>query len=210
MEEQKNNGNPAPDTGNEIDLVALFVTCCKAIGRGIAAAVKGIGIALAACFSFCVRHFFWLLGGIASGLIIIFLCSTLSKRNYVTGEAMLSCYGTTLSNIENEVNKLNQMLQSERASLAFVQTQLGLSPELARSLRSITFGYGMDIDNDTIADYVEYTPAKAKNIYVEKTLKGGTNGDKIIKTPVQQKVSNIFYLKIETSLEDLQDFHAMG
>ncbi|MDE7091260.1 MAG: hypothetical protein K2O53_06010, partial [Bacteroidales bacterium] len=197
-------------TNNEIDLLDLVVTCFKAIGRGIAVAVKGIGIALAACFGFCVRHFFWLLGGVASGLILIFLCTTLSKRNYVTGEAMLSCYGTSLSNIENEVYKLNQMLQSEKTSLSFAQSKLGLSPELARSLKSITFGYGMDIDNDTIADYVEYTPGKAKNIYLEKTLKGGANGDKIVKTPIQQKVSNIFYLKIETNLEDIQDFHTMG
>ncbi|MDE6514551.1 MAG: hypothetical protein K2L03_00760, partial [Bacteroidales bacterium] len=95
-------------------------------------------------------------------------------------------------------------------SINFVQSQLGLSPELARSLKSIAFGYGMDIDNDTIADYVEYTPGKAKNIYVEKTLKGGANGDKIVKTAIQQKVPNLFYLKIETNIDDLKDFHTMG
>lgn len=209
MEEQKNNGNLNPDTGSEIDLLALFISCCKAIGRGIAAFFKAIGIALTACFNFCVRHFFWLLGGVVSGLLIIIISVRLTKQNYVTGEAMLSCYGTSLSDIEIEINKLSQMIQSDKTAFA-IQAKLGLPPELACGLKNILFGYGMDIDNDTIADFVEYKPAKAKNIYTEKTLKGGTNGDYIVKTPIQQKVPNIFYLKIETHVNDIDNFHTIG
>lgn len=211
MEEYNpSNGNAAPDTGNEIDLVALLLSCCKAIGRGIAATFKGIGIALVACFNFCVRHFFWLLSGIASCFVLLFICTMVSKRNYVTGEAMLTCYSTPLSDIENEVNKLNQMIQSDKVTFKTIQAKLGLPAELARGLKNITFGYGMDIDNDTIVDFAEYTPGKAKNIYTEKTLKGGTNGDRLIQTPVQQKVPNIFFLKIETNVNDIDSFHAIG
>ncbi len=208
MEEYTSNGNP--DAGNEIDLVGLFVTCCKGIGRGIAAAVKGIGIALAACFNFCIRHFFWLLGGIVSGIFIIMLASTLTKRNYVTGEAMLSCYGTPLADIENEIVKLNRLIQADKAPFTATQSLLGLTPEQAQSLKEIAFGYGMDIDNDTVADFVEYIREKAQNLYTEKTLKGGSNGDRIIRTPIQQKVPNIFFLKIAAEIDDLQSFHTIG
>ncbi|MDE6112784.1 MAG: hypothetical protein K2G46_05175 [Bacteroidales bacterium] len=210
MEEQKNNSNLNPDTGNEIDLLALFVSCCKGIGRGIAAAVKGIGIAVAACFGFCVRHFFWLLGGVVSGIFIIFIASSLSKRNYVTGEAMLSCYGTPLADIENEIVKLNRLIQADKAPYTTTQALLGLTPDQAKGLKEIAFGYGMDIDNDTVADFVEYLPGKAQNLYTEKTLKGGANGDRIVKTPIQQKVPNLFFLKIATEVDDLQNFNAIG
>lgn len=201
MEEQNNN---------EIDLLALLVSCCKGIGRGIAAAFKGIGIAVAACFGFFVRHFFWLLGGIASGILLILFASSLSKQNYVTGEAMLSCYGTPLADIENEIIKLNRMIQADKAPFTATQALLGLTPEQAKNLKEIAFGYGMDIDNDTIADFVEYLPGKSQNIYTEKTLKGGANGDRIVRTPIRQKVPNVFFLKIATEVDDLQNFHAIG
>ncbi|MDE5605961.1 MAG: hypothetical protein K2I68_01510 [Bacteroidales bacterium] len=209
MEEQT-NGNPIPDSGNEIDLLNLVVTCCKAIGRGIAATFKGIGIALTACFNFCVRHFFWLLGGVVSGLLIIIISSTLSKRLFVTGEAMLSCYGTTLGDIEKEIDKLNQMILSDKAPFATTQALLGLTPSQAQGLKTIAFGYGMDVDNDSIADFVQYNISKARNTYTEKTLKGGDNGERIVKTPIQQKVPNTFFLKIETDVEDLQSFQTIG
>lgn len=203
------NGKPNSTPDNETDLVALFVTCCRAIGRGIAAMFRGIGIALSASLGFCVRHFFWLSGGVVGGLLII-ISTLLAQKNYVTGEAMLSCYGTSLSDIETEINKLNKMIQSDNMSLKILQSKLGLSPELTRGLKSIQFGYGMDIDNDTIVDFVEYTPGKAKNLYMEKMLKGGNNGDKIIRTPIQQKVPNVFYLKIETNVNDIDSFHKIG
>lgn len=210
MEEQKNNGNLNSDTGSEIDLLALFVSCCKAIGRGIAVTVKGIGLALTACFNFCIRHFFWLLGGIATGILIMMFNSLLPKKHYVTGEAMLSCYGIALADIENEVVKLNQIIKTNKTSFSDKQTQWGLNAEQARDLKSISFGYGMDVDNDTIADFAEYISIKAKNIYKEQTLKGGAAGDKIIKTPIQQKVPNIFFLKVETEVIKMQDFQELG
>lgn len=211
MEEQKNNGNLNPDTGNEIDLLALFVSCCQTIGRAIVACVKGIGIALTACFNFCLRHFFWLLGGLVSGLLITIIAGPLlSRKNYVTGEAKLSCYTSDLTNIQDEINKINQMIASDNTSFFVAQSLLGLDPQLTLGLKTISFGYGMDIDNDTIADFVEYTPEKARNLYTEKTLKGGSQGDKLIKIPIQQKVPNIFFMKIETQIDDLQKLTEIG
>ena len=204
------NGNMNANSGNEIDLLALFISCCKAIGRGIVACVKGIGIALTACFNFCLRHFFWLLGGVVSGLLIIIVGTLLSQKNYVTGEAKLSCYTSDLTNIQDEINKINKMIMSDNASFFVAQSLLGLDPKLTLGLKNISFGYGMDIDNDTIADFVEYTPGKARNLYTEKTLKGGSNGDQIIKTPIQQKVPNIFFMKIETEIDDLQKLTEIG
>lgn len=201
------NGNPTPS--NEIDLLSLFVACCKAIGHGVAVIVKGIGIALTACFNFCLRHFFWLLGGIVTGCLAVIISSLIPRQNYVTGEAMLTCFGTSLTDIKNEVIKLDQMIRFEKNATS-VQSKLGLSPELARGLKGIQFGFGMDLDNDTVADYVEYISDKAKNIYTEKTLKGGAGGDRIIQIPIQQKVPHIFYLKIETNVNDIQDFHTIG
>lgn len=208
--EDQTNGNPNPGTGNEIDLLSLVVTCCKGIGRGIAAIFKGIGIALAACFGFCVRHFFWLLGGVVGGLLIIIITSSLAERVAMTGEAMLSCYGVPLADIENEIGKLNQMVQNDKAPFATTQGLLHLDASQARGLKSIAFGYGMDFDDDGSADLVQYDTRKARNIYTEKTLKGGDKGDQIVKTPIQQKVPEIFFLKIETDVEDLQNFQTIG
>lgn len=210
MEEQTNNRNLNPDNGNEIDFLALLISCCKGIGRGIAATVKGVGIAVAACFGFCVRHFFWLLGGVISGLLIIIVSSSLSKRLFVTGEAMLSCYGATLGDIENEIGKLDQMIKADKAPFSNTQTLLGLTPDQASGVKSITFGYGMDVDNDSVVDFVQYNVGKARNLYTEKMLKGGDNGDRIVKTPIQQKVPNTFFLKIETDVDDVESFHAIG
>ncbi|MBD5390241.1 hypothetical protein HDR64_03935 [bacterium] len=83
------NGNMNANSGNEIDLLALFISCCQAIGRGIVACVKGIGIALTACFNFCVRHFFWLLGGIVSGLLIIIVGTLLSQKKLRDGRSQI-------------------------------------------------------------------------------------------------------------------------
>lgn len=194
----------------EIDLLAMFLNACKAIGRGIAAAVKGLGIALAACFNFCIRYFFWLLGGVVSGLLIIILGGRFSEKEYVTGEAMLNCPGTPLQDIETEINKLNQVVLAKNATALASENMLDIEPALAQNLKSLTFGFGMDIDNDTAFDFVEYNKAKAKNIYTEKTLKGGSNGDRIVKEPVQQKVPGIFFLKMDSEVAGLQDFYTLG
>lgn len=204
----ENPNTGTPDT--EIDLLALLVKSCRAIGRGIAAAVKGIGIALAAVFGFCVRHFFLFSGSVISGVLIIIVFGRLSQKNYVTGEAMLTCYGTPLSDLESEIVKLDQIIRTDKSHGLAIQSLLEIDSALARGLRSISFGYGMDIDNDTVPDYVEYTPSKAKNIYIEKTLKGGASGDRIVKEPLQQKVPNLFFLKIETEIPDLTLFHTIG
>ncbi|MDE7149619.1 MAG: hypothetical protein K2O01_04335 [Bacteroidales bacterium] len=205
------NENPSSSPSeNEIDLLALLVNACKAIGRGIAIAVKGIGTGIMACIGFCVRHFFWLLGGTVSGLLIIILFGRLSEKMYVTGEAMLTCIGTPLQDIETEIHKLNQVILAKNAAVLASENMLDTDISLIQSLRNLSFGFGMDIDNDTAVDFVEYNKAKAKNIYTEKTLKGGSNGDRIVKEPVQQKVPGLFFLKMETEVTALSDFHALG
>lgn len=207
-----NNDNTSnPNTQNqEIDLLAILVNACKAIGRGITAAFKGIGIALTACFNFGIRYFFWLLGGVLSGLLIIILGNRLSEKAYVTGEAMLSCPGTPLQDIETEINKLNTIVLSKNKTVLASENLLDIEPAQAQNLKSLAFGFGMDIDNDSTVDFVEYNKLKAKNTYIEKTLKGGANGDRIIKEPIQQKVSGIFFLKIDSEVTDLSDFHTLG
>lgn len=201
--------SPAP-TENEIDLLAILVNACKAIGRGITAAFRGIGIALTACFNFGIRYFFWLLGGVVSGLLIIILGNRLSEKAYVTGEAMLSCPGTPLQDIETEINKLNTVVLSKNKTILASENLLDIEPVQAQNLKSITFGFCMDTDNDSIVDFVEYNKLKAKNIYIEKMLKGGANGDRILKEPIQQKVLGIFFLKIDSEVTDLADFQTLG
>lgn len=205
-----NENPPSSPSENEIDLLALLVNACKAIGRGVAAAFKGIGLALTACFNFGIRYFFWLLGGVASGLLIIIVGGRLSEKEYVTGEAMMSCPGTPLQDIEAEINKLNKIISAKNTAILASENMLDIEASLAQSLKSLSFGFGMDIDNDTTVDFVEYNKLKAKNIYIEKTLKGGANGDRIVKEPVQQKIPGLFFLKMETEVTDLADFHTLG
>lgn len=205
-----NNENTPNTQDQEIDLLAILVNVCKAIGRGITAAFKGIGIALAACFNFGIRYFFWLLGGVVSGVLIIIVGGRLSEKSYVTGEAMLSCPGTPLQDIETEIHKLNTVVLSKNKTVLTSENLLGIKPAQAQNLKSLAFGFGMDTDNDTTIDFVEYNKFKAKNLYLEKTLKGGPNGDRIVKEPIQQKVPGVFFLKIDSEVTDLADFHTLG
>ena len=189
-----NNPN-LPESENTIDILALCINACKSIGRGLAAMFKGIGVAIAACVGFVVRHFFLLLGAGVCGLgVIIILNSRSASERRLEGEAQLFC-NVPLQNIEIEIEKLGSRI----GDADLLASTLGIDAQLARRISKISFGYGMDVDDDGEVNYVEYDKLKAGNIYAEKILKGGSNGEQLVKTPVKIKVEDYGFLKVSTT-----------
>lgn len=201
-----NNPN-LPESENTVDLLALCVNACKSIGRGLTAMFKGIGVAIAACVGFVVRHFFLLLGAGVCGLVIIIILSGLaSEERYLEGEAKLRC-NAPLQDIEIIVDKLGQQTVTSTVLLA---SELRLDPKLVKKISLISFGYGMDIDNDNKVDYAEYDKNKATDIYKETILKGGNSAEQIVKTPIRIKVADCGFLKIGASSSTPAEFQKMG
>ncbi len=201
-----NNPN-LPESENTVDLLALCINACKGIGRGLAAMFKGIGTAIAACVGFVVRHVFLLLGAGVCGLGIIILSGQTSLKHYLEGEALVYS-SVPLKNIELEIDKLNGHAISGHSAL--LASTIGLDADLAKKINSITFGYGMDIDNDGQIDYAEYVKQRTQDLYTEKTLKGGNNGDQIVKTPTRIKIVNYGFLNVKTSTSNSAEFQKIS
>ena len=188
-----NNPN-LPESENTVDMLALCINACKSLGRGLVAMFKGIGVAIAACVGFVVRHFFLLLGAGVCGLVIIIINNHSSSERHLEGEAQLYC-NIPLQNIEIEIDKLGSRIGDAN----LLASMLDINADLTRKISKISFGYGMDVDDDDEVDYVEYDKLKAGNIYAEKILKGGAGGDQLVKTPVKVKVEHYGFLKVSTT-----------
>lgn len=203
-----NNPN-LPESENTVDLLALCINACKSIGRGLAAMFKGIGVAIAACVGFVVRHFFLLLGAGVCGLVIIIILSGQSSvQHQYVGEAQLFC-NVPLQNIEIEVDKLGQLALSRKSST--LASLLDIDIELSKKIHYIQFGYGMDIDDDGELNYTEYNKQLSANVYTEKILKGGQNSnEQLIRTPVKIKVNDYAFLKILTNTSSTEEFKKIG
>jgi len=156
---------------DEIDLIELF----QKMGNGIKNMFNKLICLINSFFIFLIRKSLWIITFILFGFIISYILFTVTKR-YYTSE--MTARSNSMNNvlIINSINLLNDLFIS--SNYAALGNNLQLTEEQARKIKSIKAFYGIDVNKDGLADFVDY-----KEIYNPKD----TN---------QTRIGSEFYLQI--------------
>ncbi|MDX9694824.1 MAG: hypothetical protein RBT49_03440 [Bacteroidales bacterium] len=156
---------------DEIDLIELF----QKMGTGIKNMFNKLIGLINSFFIFLIRKSVWLITFIILGFIVSYMLFTMTKR-YYTSEMTARSNSMNNTVIVNSINLLNDLFISTNYSA--LSEYLQLTETQAKNIKSINAYYGIDINKDGIADFVDY-----KNSYNPKDT-------------TQKRLGNVFYLQI--------------
>jgi hypothetical protein len=161
--EQKHN--------DEIDLIELF----QKMGDGIKNLFNKLISLINSFFILLIRKSLWLITFTILGAIVSYALFTGTKR-YYTSEMTARSNSMNNTVVVNSINLLNDLfINNNYSGLA---GNLKISEEQAKNIKSIKAYYGIDLNKDGLADFVDY-----KNTYNPKD----TN---------QIRLGDVFYLQI--------------
>jgi hypothetical protein len=165
----------------EIDLLELF----SRMGNAIKNLFKWIALLFKSFFLLLVRKSFWILTfSIIGGFVGYFFYSNTPR--FYSSEMVARSNSMNNSVIVNSINLLNDLFENKNYKA--LGSYLGISPEEAMKIKSIEAFYGIDINKDDIADYIDY-----REKYNPKDT-------------AQKRISDIFYLKISVYDESIFPF----
>jgi len=155
----------------EIDLLELF----NRMGKAISKFFMQIFELLKSFFMLLVRKSIWIFLFSLLGIFFGYLFYINTPRFY-SSEMVARSNSMNNSVIVNSINLLNELFENK--SFNALGNYLGTSSSQAEKIKSIDAFYGIDINRDRIADYIDY-----ENLYNPKDTS-------------QKRLSDIFYLKI--------------
>ncbi len=141
MENQKHN--------EEIDLLDLFNRMGKSIQKGIN---WGINL-IYQFFLLLIRKSLWILTftciGVSIGLLLFF-----NTNRFYTSNMVAKCNSTENNIVVDAINQLNDLCINNNFEM--LARYLETSPRQAAQIKLIKAYYGIDINRDSIADYIDY------------------------------------------------------
>lgn len=167
MDNQIQNQRPT----DEIDLLELF----NRMGRTILRFFNWVIFLIKSFFLLLIRKSIWIISFTIIGVLFGYLFYSNTPRFY---SSQMVARSNSMNNyiIINSINLLNDLFYNKNYSA--LGTYLGTSLEQAKKIKSIDAYYGIDINKDGVADFVDYD-----DTYNPKDT-------------TQKRLSDIFYLKI--------------
>ena len=156
---------------DEIDLIELF----QKMGTGIKNLFNKLIGLINSFFIFLIRKSVWLITFIILGSIVSYVLFTYSKR-YYTSEMTARSNSMNNTVVVNSINLLNDLFISSNYSA--LAGYLKINEDQAKNIKSIKALYGIDVNKDGLADFIDY-----KDTYNPQDT-------------TKQRLSDIFYLKI--------------
>ena len=175
-----NNTRPS----DEIDLLELF----NRMGKSIKNFFMWILELLKSFLFLLISKSVWILSFSIIGGYVGYIFFQNTPRFY-SSEMVAKSNSMNNSIIVNSINLLNDLFENRNYNA--LSSYLGTTPEQAKEIRSIEAFYGIDINKDKIADFVDYN----------KTYNP--------KDTTQKRLSDVFYLRInvydETIFSSVRD-----
>ncbi|NOU19907.1 MAG: hypothetical protein HOO91_20300 [Bacteroidales bacterium] len=174
MDNQIQNQRPT----DEIDLLELF----SRIGLGIKKFSYWILELIRSFFLLLIRKSIWILSfSLIGGFVGYYFYNTTPR--FYSSEMVARSNSMNNSVIVNSINLLNDLFENKNYNA--LSSYLGTSSKEAEKIRSIEAFYGIDINKDIIADYIDYN----------KTYNP--------KDTTQKRLSDVFYLRISVYDESI-------
>lgn len=169
---------------DEIDLLELF----NRMGKAIKNFIKWLISIIESFFLLLIRKSIWIISFSIIGGFVGYSFYNNTPRFY-SSEMVARSNSMNNSVIVNSINLLNDLFENK--NFTALGNYLGTSPEEARKIKSIEAYYGIDLNKDKIADFIDYS-----NSYNPKDT-------------TQKRLSDVFYLKInvfdETIFPNVRD-----
>lgn len=180
MDNQIQNQRPT----DEIDLLELF----NRIGLGIKKFSYWIIGLIKSFFLLLIRKSIWIITfSIIGGFVGYYFYNTTPR--FYSSEMVARSNSMNNSVIVNSINLLNDLFENKNYNA--LSSYLGTSSKEAEKIRSIEAFYGIDINKDKIADFIDY----------DKTYNP--------KDTTQKRLPDVFYLRInvydETIFSNVRD-----
>lgn len=137
-------------TGNdEIDLVDLFTRLWHSIRRGC----RALGRTILYIIAFILRKWLWLTLSLIAGVALAFFMKYSSERIYSSDITLRS---NTIENADmiSYINKLH--IYCREKNYGELSAALGISVDIAFSVKDIGAHWVVDMGNDEIPDYVDF------------------------------------------------------
>ena len=168
----------------EIDLLELF----QRMGNSIRKGINWVITQLYNLLILIIRKSIWIIGFTCIGIAIGLLFFNHTSRFY-TSNMVAKCNSTDNNIVISAINQLNDLCQNDNNSI--LARYLEMAPEQASQIKSIKAYYGIDVNRDSIVDYIDYT-----NTYNPKDT-----SQKIIKNMVFTNVE-VYNEEVFTELRD--------
>lgn len=163
---------------DEIDLIELF----NRMGKSIKSFFNWILFLVKSFFLLLVRKSIWIVLFTIGGVFVGYFFYSNTTRFY-SSEMVARSNSMNNSVIVNSINLLNDLFENKNFNA--LGNYLGTSADEAKKIKSIEAFYGIDINDDRIADFTDY---------FEKYNPKDTT---------QKRVPDIFYLKISVYDENI-------
>ncbi|MCJ7449548.1 MAG: hypothetical protein MUO72_17875 [Bacteroidales bacterium] len=139
----------SPVKDEEIDLLELFRRMGKTLSKWLRALGKGVLVS----FFFLLKNFFILGFGLLLGVGVSYVLKWTSKPFY-SSEITLRSNMVSNSEMILYINKLNLLLKEENYPV--LATSLSINQEKAETISDIEAFWIIDMNNDSIPDFVDY------------------------------------------------------
>ncbi|MHC1704364.1 MAG: hypothetical protein AB9846_10690 [Tenuifilaceae bacterium] len=133
---------------DEIDLIELF----NRMGKAIRKAINWILEILQSFFFLLLRKSMWIVAFSILGAIVGYSFYKTTPRFY-SSEMVARSNSMNNNIIINSINLLNDLF--ENANYNALSNYLSITPEQAKSIKSIKALYGVDLNKDGIADFID-------------------------------------------------------